>query len=151
MHLNVGETPTVPAAALALGVATEQIVKTLVFQISRSGEAAQPIVVISHGEQRVDRGKLAAHLGIAKSRINFAPTDVVLAQIGYPAGGVPPFGHRTQLAIIVDASILTLEQRYGGVIFAGGGDHQSMIELNVQELLRVTQPEIVAVGEGMTG
>ena len=149
IHLNVGKTPTVPAAAHAMGVDPEQIIKTLVFQVARGGEAVQQIVVISNGEQRVDRGKLAAHLGVAKSRITFASTDVVLSQIGYPVGGVPPFGHRTQLSIIVDESILSLEQRYGGVIFAGGGDHQSMMELNVRELLRVTQPEIVAVGEGI--
>ena len=145
LHIDLGDTLTVPAAAAVLGVAPEQIVKTLVFTVERSGQPAQAVVVISHGEKRVDRGKLAEHFAVAKGRINFAPAELVLELIGYPAGGVPPFGHLTALPILVDASIIGLEERFGGQIFGGGGDHRTMMELRVEELLRVTQPTILAV------
>ena len=93
---DLGDTPTVPAAAAALGVATDQIIKTLLFLIEAPGELdtpPRPVVVISHGEKRVDKGLLAAYWGVGKKRVNLAPAEVVLSLLGYPAGGVPPFGH----------------------------------------------------------
>ncbi|HAJ35263.1 MAG TPA: EbsC protein [Chloroflexi bacterium] len=143
---DIGHTPTVPAAALALGVTPDQIIKTLLFLIEQPGQdAATPVVVISHGDRRVDKGALAAHFGVAKKRVTLAPSEVVLSTLGYPAGGVPPFGHMTPLPVIVDASIQTLDARHGGVIFGGGGDDRTMMRLTVAELLRVTGAEVLAV------
>lgn len=141
---ELGETPTVPAAAAALGVASDQIIKTLLFLIEKPGAVERvPVIVISNGESRVDKALLAEHFGVGKKRVNLAPAPVVLELLGYPAGGVPPFGHRTRLPVIVDASILALEDRFGGVIYGGGGDDRTMMELTVVELLRVTTPTAV--------
>jgi prolyl-tRNA editing enzyme YbaK/EbsC (Cys-tRNA(Pro) deacylase) len=141
---GLGDTPTVPAAAAALGVEADQIVKTLLFLVEIPGsDQAQPRVVISHGERRVDKGQLAAHWGVGKKRISLAPADVVLDLLGYAAGGVPPFGHRTALPVVIDSGILGLRERFGGVIYGGGGDDRTMMKLAVDELLRVTGGEIV--------
>lgn len=140
---GLGDTPTVPAAAAALGVESEQIVKTLLFLVDRQGEARNPVVVISYGEKRVDKGQLAEHWGVSKKRVSLAPADVVLDLLGYAAGGVPPFGHRTALPVILDAGILNLRGRDDGVIYAGGGDDRTMMKLTVDELLRVTGGEVV--------
>ncbi len=145
LHLDLGDTPTVPAAAAVLGVEADQIIKTLLFLVEPIGQPAQPVVVISHGERRVDRGRLARHFAVAKGRINFAPAETVLNLIGYPAGGVPPFGHRSKLLMILDESVVGLKERYGGVVFGGGGDHHAMIEVSVDELMRVTEPLVLAV------
>jgi prolyl-tRNA editing enzyme YbaK/EbsC (Cys-tRNA(Pro) deacylase) len=148
---GLGDTPTVPAAAAALGVDPDQIIKTLLFLVERrtaAGEAFDdPVVVISNGQQRVDKGLLAAHFGVGKKKVSLAPAAVVLDLLGYPAGGVPPFGHRTVLPVRVDASILTLRERFAGVIYGGGGDDRTMMRLTVDELLRVTQGQIVALSE----
>ena len=148
---GLGDTPTVPAAAAALGVDPDQIIKTLLFLVERrtaAGEAFDdPVVVISNGQQRVDKGRLAAHCGVGKKKVNLAPAAVVLDLLGYPAGGVPPFGHRTALPVFIDASILALRERFAGVIFGGGGDDRTMLRLTVDELLRVTQGEVVALSE----
>ena len=66
----------------------------------------------------------------------------MLDLLGYAAGGVPPFGHRTALPVIVDAGILNLRRRYDGVIYGGGGDDRTMMKLTVDELLRVTGGEV---------
>lgn len=145
---GLGETPTVPAAALALGVEPDQIIKTLLFLIETGGDAGvthQPVVVISHGQKRVDKGALAGRWGVGKKRVHLAPADVVVSLLGYPAGGVPPFGHETAVPIIVDASILGLRKRYAGVIYVGGGDDRTMMKTTVDELIRVTDAEILAV------
>ena len=57
------ETPTVPAAAAALGVSPTQIIKSLLFMVRD-----QPVLVIASGETMVDRGILAAWFGGAKNR-----------------------------------------------------------------------------------
>ena len=140
---GLGDTPTVPAAAAALGVESEQIIKTLLFLVDRPDAARNPVVVISYGEKRVDKGLLAERWGVGKKRVTLAPADVVLDQLGYAAGGVPPFGHRTALPVMVDAGILDLRERYGGTIYAGGGDDRTMMKLTVDELLRVTGGEVL--------
>ncbi|MBK8046012.1 MAG: YbaK/EbsC family protein [Anaerolineales bacterium] len=145
---GIGETPTVPAAAAALGVEPEQIIKTLLFLIERSGEIESvetPLIVISHGQKRVDKGMLAAYAGVGKKRVTLAPAEVVSDLLGYPAGGVPPFGHRTRLPVLVDATILALRERYAGIVYGGGGDDQTMMELTVDELLNVTGATVLAV------
>jgi prolyl-tRNA editing enzyme YbaK/EbsC (Cys-tRNA(Pro) deacylase) len=139
---ELGDTPTVPAAAAALGVESEQIVKTLLFLVERQGDGRRPVVVISYGERRVDKGLLAERWGVGKKRVSLAPADVVLDLLGYAAGGVPPFGHRTALPVVIEAGILTLRERYGGVIYGGGGDDRTMMKLTVDELLRVTGGEV---------
>jgi prolyl-tRNA editing enzyme YbaK/EbsC (Cys-tRNA(Pro) deacylase) len=146
---GLGETPTVPAAAIALGVEPDQIIKTLLFLVETGHVAdalVQAVVVISHGQKRVDKGALAGRWAVSKKRVQLAPAEVVVELLGYPAGGVPPFGHQTVLPVIVDESILGLRQRYQGIIFGGGGDDRTMMRTTVDELLRVTNAEILAVG-----
>jgi prolyl-tRNA editing enzyme YbaK/EbsC (Cys-tRNA(Pro) deacylase) len=67
--------------------------------------------------------------------------------LGYPPGGVPPFGHRTTLPIILDRNVVELRQRYGDRVFGGGGDDHSMLELTVSDLLAVHQPMVLALAE----
>ena len=112
-----------PAAAAALGVETEQIIKTLLFliELPERKDGPQPVVVIGYGETRVDRKRLSEHFGVGKKRIEMAPAAVVAELLGYPAGGVPPFGHRTALPVLVDAGILGLEERHRGEIYRRRG------------------------------
>ncbi|MCS6826939.1 MAG: hypothetical protein NZ553_10025 [Caldilinea sp.] len=143
---DVGHTPTVPAAAQALGVEPEQIIKTLLFLVERPEQAEpMPVVVISIGERRIDKAKLAERFGVGKKRVSLAPAHTVASLLGYPAGGVPPFGHAIPLPVIVDAGIRETVERHGGVIFGGGGDDRTMMRLTVAELLRVTNAEMLAV------
>ncbi len=141
---EIGDTPTVPAAAQALGVEPDRIVKTLLFLVHTPGDreaAPQPVVVLSNGERRVEKRALAVHFGVGKKQIKLAAPSVVVAETGYPAGGVPPFGHTHQHPLLVDRSIVD----FGGpvVVYAGGGDEHTMLEVRVDELLRVTQPAAI--------
>jgi prolyl-tRNA editing enzyme YbaK/EbsC (Cys-tRNA(Pro) deacylase) len=90
----------------------------------------------------VDKGRLAAHWGVGKKRVTLAPAEVVLHLLGFAAGGVPPFGHRTRLPLLIDAGSLDLRERYGGIVYGGGGDDHTMLRLKVDELLRVTGGEV---------
>jgi prolyl-tRNA editing enzyme YbaK/EbsC (Cys-tRNA(Pro) deacylase) len=125
------ETPTVPAAAAALGVATSQIIKSLLFLVRD-----QPVLVIASGETMVDRGILAARFGVGKKQIKLAGPETVLRLTGYPAGGVPPFGHPAPLLTLLDRAVLAWDAVYGG-----GGDDRTLLRVAPEELARVTDAE----------
>jgi membrane protein len=140
VHLPV-ETPTVQAAAAAVNVPLEAILKSLVFLAG-----GQPYVVIANGLAKVDRGKLSAHWGVGKKRVKLASTEKVVALTGYPVGAVPPFGHRTPSPTLMDPAVLNQP-----VVYAGGGGIQALVRLTPQELCRVVEPEIVSVVSASEG
>ena len=125
------ETPTVPAAAAALGVSPAQIIKSLLFLVRD-----QPVLVIASGETMVDRGILAARFGVGKKQIKLADAETVLRLTGYPAGGVPPFGHPAPLPTLLDRAVLAWDAVYGG-----GGDDRTLLRVAPGELARVTGAE----------
>lgn len=100
--------PTVPAAAAAIGVGVEQILKTLLFDDRNGGF----VVAIACGTVRVDRARLAAAAGSAKLRV--ADAQDVLQITGYPAGGVAPLGLPQELPVVVDAAVMELRVAWGG-------------------------------------
>jgi prolyl-tRNA editing enzyme YbaK/EbsC (Cys-tRNA(Pro) deacylase) len=125
------ETPTVPAAAAALGVAPGQIIKSLLFLVRD-----EPVLVIASGDAPVDRAALAARFGVGKKQVKLADAETVLRLIGYPAGGVPPFGHTTAVPILLDRTVLAWDAIYGG-----GGDDHTLLRIAPAELARVTEAE----------
>lgn len=127
------ETPTVSAAAAALGVETSQIIKSLLFLMRE-----QPVLVIASGDRLVDRGILAAKFGVGKKQIKLADAETVLRLTGYPAGGVPPFGHPAPLPTLLDRAVLAWDAVYGG-----GGDDRTLLRIAPGELARVTDAEWV--------
>ena len=130
------ETPTVPAAAAALGVATSQIIKSLLFLVRE-----QPVLVIASGETMVDRGILAAKFSVGKKQIKLADAETVLRLTGYPAGGVPPFGHPAPLFTLLDLAVVAWDAVYGG-----GGDDRTLLRVAPGELARVTSAEWIELG-----
>ena len=130
-------TPSVRAAAAALGCAPEQIIKSLVFLID-----GRPYLVIASGEARVSYRRLASHFSLSRKRVRMASPAEVLTLTGYPAGGVPPFGLRNPLPTLMDPGVLDQE-----IVFGGGGDEHTLVQVSTVELRRVTRPTLVALVE----
>ncbi len=126
-------TPTVEAAARAVGASTQQIVKSLLFMIKE-----EPILAIACGTDPVDRRVIAARRAVGRKRVKLADAETVLKITGYPAGAVPPFGHRQPLATLLDERVLTHQ-----VVFAGGGEENTLVRVAPQEILRLTGAEVV--------
>jgi len=133
------ETPTVALAAQALGCQPEQIVKSVLFLI-KNGARFDPVLVIANGISPIDSRKLADLLQVGRKRIRLAPADVVLAQTGYLAGGVPPFGFRQAIPTYIDCRVFDQ-----ALIYGGGGDDHTMLRITPAELLRVTGGQIADV------
>ncbi len=132
---DIGDTSTVQAAAAALGVSADQILKTLLFYIR-----GKPYIVISHGRPPVPARPLADHFGVGKRQIKLAKPEQVLLETGYPVGGVPPIGHVHPHPVIMARSILDYE-----IVFGGGGDDKTMLEIPVSELLRIHDPALLVL------
>ncbi|MEY3987584.1 MAG: hypothetical protein RL080_924 [Actinomycetota bacterium] len=96
-------TKTAQDAANAIGVSLGQIVKSLVFAVD--GEIVMAFV---SGANQLDEKKLAQAAGGLKcSRVD---ADAVREATGFPIGGVPPFGHSTQLRVFVDSDLLQYDE-----------------------------------------
>ena len=96
-------TKTAADAAAAIGVELGQIVKSLIFAVD--GEV---VLAYVSGANQLDEKKLALAAGGLKcTRVD---ADVVRQATGFPIGGVPPFGHSSQLRVFVDPDLLQYDE-----------------------------------------
>ena len=126
-------TPTVEAAAQAVGVSARQIVKSVLFTVPGTA-----VLTISCGDQLVERRAIASLYQVSRKRVKLAPPEVVLELTGFAVGTVPPFGHRTMMRTLMDPRVLTFDE-----IYAGGGTHHALVRLNPQDIAKITQAEII--------
>ena len=87
-----------------LGVAENEVIKTLVMQ----DERAQPLIVLMHGDKQVSTKNLARQIG-AKS-VEPCKPDVAQRHSGYQVGGTSPFGLRKAMPVYVEATALALQR-----------------------------------------
>ena len=96
-------TKTAADAAAAIGVTVGQIVKSLFFGVDN-----EIVMALVSGSNQLDEKKLALAAGGTKcARVD---ADAVREATGYPIGGVPPFGHSTQLRVFVDPDLLQYDE-----------------------------------------
>ena len=136
VHLPV-ETPTVAAAADAVKVKPEQIIKSVLFMADGS-----PVLVVTNGLTRIHRKRLADVLEMSRRRVKIANGDQVLAITGYAVGAVPPFGHPTPIPTLLDAGVLS-----ESIIYGGGGENNALMRLSTNELQRVIEGNIVDIAD----
>jgi prolyl-tRNA editing enzyme YbaK/EbsC (Cys-tRNA(Pro) deacylase) len=125
--------PTAAAAAEVLGVPVGAIANSLVFDADGA-----PLLVLTSGAHRVDTGKVAALVGA--QRVRRATPEFVLAATGQEVGGVAPAGHPSRLRTVVDVDLAAHPR-----LWAGGGDHHTMIGLTYPALLELTGGEPASV------
>ena len=89
-------------SAQALGLDPFSVVKTLIMQ----NEAAEPLVVLMHGNKTVSTKNLARQIG-AKSIAPCKP-EVANRHSGFLVGGTSPFGTRRKMPVYIERSILAL-------------------------------------------
>jgi Cys-tRNA(Pro) deacylase len=119
-------TKTAQDAANAIGVSLGQIVKSLVFAVD--GEIVMAFV---SGANQLDEKKLAQAAGGLKcSRVD---ADAVREATGFPIGGVPPFGHTTQLRVFVDPDLLQYDE-----VWAAAGTWNDNFGAAPEDIVRVS-------------
>ncbi|MDQ0259881.1 YbaK/EbsC family protein [Sinomonas atrocyanea] len=120
------EVPTAAAAAGVLGCDLGAIANSLVFELDGA-----PLLILASGAARVDTKLVAERIGSA--RIRRASPDFVLAHTGQRVGGVAPVGHPAPLRTLLDTHLAAYP-----VLWAGAGDHRSMLSISYDDLARVT-------------
>ncbi|HEX4034934.1 MAG TPA: YbaK/EbsC family protein [Solirubrobacteraceae bacterium] len=123
-------------AAAALGVKQRQIVKSLVFRGSRSGE---PILVLVDGDSRVDEGLLAA---VAGEPVERAQAEWVRERTGFAIGGVPPIAHAEPIRTIADSELVGF-----GELWAAAGTPHAVFPLAGAELVALTGASLAPVAK----
>ncbi|MDY0330993.1 MAG: aminoacyl-tRNA deacylase [Thiomonas sp.] len=92
--------------AQSLGLALRAVIKTLVMQ----DEAAQPLIVLMHGDCEVSTKRLARAIGARQ--VEPCRPEVAQRHSGYLVGGTSPFGLRKAMPIYGEASVRALDRIY---------------------------------------
>ena len=119
----------VDALSSTLGVAPEQIFKTLVVALTGGpGGLAVAVVPVPH---KLSLKAAAAALGASKAVM--AEAKAVTRSTGYVLGGVSPLGQRTALPTVVDSSALEWDR-----VLCSAGKRGLDVELSPTDLVAAT-------------
>ena len=103
-----------------------QIVKSLVFIA-----AGRPVVALVSGANRLDEGRLAA---VAGDPVAKADADTARTATGYAIGGVPPFGHATEVPVFMDRDLFGYCS-----VWAAAGRPDSVFEIQPERLRELSK------------
>lgn len=122
-------TRTAPDAARAVGCEVGQIVKSLVFVAG-----GRPVVALVSGANRLDEGRLGAMAGTPVTKADAA---VAREATGYAIGGVPPFGHATDIPVFMDRDLLGYAS-----VWAAAGRPDSVFEIQPERLRELSKATV---------
>jgi prolyl-tRNA editing enzyme YbaK/EbsC (Cys-tRNA(Pro) deacylase) len=122
-------TRTAVDAANAIGCEVGQIVKSLVFVA-----AGKPVVALVSGANRLDERRLAS---VAGEPVAKGDAETARSATGYSIGGVPPFGHATEVRVFMDRDLLGHR-----VLWAAAGRPDSVFEISPEHLLELSQAQV---------
>jgi len=123
-------TRTAGDAARAVGCEIGQIVKSLVFVAG-----GRPVVALVSGPNRLDESQLAA---VAGEPVAKADAAVARAATGYAIGGVPPFGHASEVPVYMDRDLLGFS-----AVWAAAGRPDSVFEIAPERLRELSGAKVV--------
>ena len=140
LEIDVKEFPegtrTAQDAAAAIGVTVGQIVKSLVFAVGFESDGDDPatdgetVVAYVSGSNQLDEQALAAAGAARAWRVE---AERVRAATGFPVGGVPPFGHSTQMRVFVDVDLLAHDE-----VWAAAGTPRHVFALRPDQLVAMS-------------
>ena len=96
--------------------------------------AGKPVVALVSGANRLDEGRLAS---LAGEPVAKADADTARVATGYAIGGVPPFGHATDLPVFMDRDLLGYE-----VVWAAAGRPDSVFEIEPERLRELSNAKV---------
>lgn len=125
-------TKTAEEAARAIGCKINQIAKSIVFDAQ--GEI---VLVIVSGGNKVNEAKMSFYL--SKS-VKKADANFVKEKTGYSIGGVPPFGHKTEIKTFIDKDLLKYKE-----IWAAAGSDNTVFKISPEELIKYSRGKILDI------
>jgi prolyl-tRNA editing enzyme YbaK/EbsC (Cys-tRNA(Pro) deacylase) len=123
-------TRTAVDAARAGGCDVAQIVKSLVFVAG-----GRPVVALVSGANRLDEARLGK---VAGEPVMKADAETARSATGYAIGGVPPFGHATDVPVFMDRDLFS-----HSVVWAAAGRPDSVFEIQPERLRELSKAMVV--------
>ena len=120
-----GEVHSLEQAARERGQQTDQIIRSIVFRLSRGGF----VMVLVPGVKQVSWQAIRKHLGT--SRISMATEAEIRQVTGYQLGAVSPFGVLKSIRILMDKGILAQRE-----ISIGSGVRYTVVIMQRDDFLR---------------
>jgi len=121
--------------AAALGIAPEEVAKTLVL-IAASGN----VRAVLAASERIDLHKVAAVLGVGGKKVHLASEDDLAREYAdFELGAVPPFGGRGD-RVIVDERLAGRDS----VVLEAGSHHRS-VRLKAADLVRLARAQVADI------
>ena len=128
------ETVHTADASDATGIELHRITKNLVSKTRKEGYA----LIIVPGDRRVDLKAAARALGVKNVRLlPFAEAEEIS---GYPPGGTPSVGHKTEMSVVLDSKLLEME-----TLYCGGGTRDRLLELRVEDVVRLNDAAVAPI------
>ncbi len=121
-------TRTAQDAADAIGCDVAQIVKSLIFMTE---DTKEPILILTSGANRVNEALFESELG---EKLTKADANFVREMTGFAIGGIPPFGHLTQVKTFIDEDLFAYDE-----LWAAAGTPNTVFRVTVQDLDKLTQ------------
>jgi len=134
--LTHARTESAVAEAEALGLAPDDVAKTLVVAIPEGY-----IRAVIPASERLDVGKLRAVLGGASKKVHLASEeDIARDYPEFDLGAVPPVGGARRDQVVVDSRVA---ERDSVVIEAGS--HEESLRVATADLVRIADAEIADI------
>ena len=114
---------TVELAAVAVGVESARIAKSLSFKVDE-----QPVIIVAAGDTKVDNSRYKACFHTKAKMLTHEEAHTL---IGHDVGGVCPFALPEGVKVYLDESLRRFE-----TVFPAAGSANSAIELTCEELER---------------
>ncbi len=118
----------------ALGVDEHCVVKTLIME----DDAANPLIVLMHGDLKVSTKALARVIGM--KRIGPCKPEVAQRHSGYRVGGTSPFGTRKPMPVYAEKSICDQPR-----IYINGGSRGFLVGIEPHVIVDLLRPTLVNV------
>lgn len=97
----------------------------------------EPALVLVPGDRSVDGGRIGRAFGAKPLEVSLATAEEVHEHTGYSSGMIPPFGHETDLDLLVDEHLLEHET----VVVPSGSPH-ALIEITPKDLAGLDNAEV---------
>ena len=130
---------TVADAMALLDFSPDAFLKTIAFRLKRGGW----VLAALRGRDRVDYRALAASLGVSRRDLHPMEPAEILADLGYPVGGVGPVPPNDATRVIFDSrAVAELD-----VVYCGAGREDRTLEARLSDLIPACNGLVASIAQ----
>ncbi len=111
----------------------ERLVKTIAFRIKDGGF----VLVALCGYSQVDYKKLAAAVGVNRTKLMRMAPEEIGAELGYVLGGVAPFAPNEHTRVMLDSDVMAWP-----TVYCGTGRQDRTLEIAPLQLVEVARAHV---------